>query len=79
MPTATASKQQIGRIVQIIGPVVDVEFPAEAMPEIYYALHVDITYGGETRTLTLEVEQHIGDNVIRAIALEPTDGLVRGA
>jgi F-type H+-transporting ATPase subunit beta len=68
-----------GRVARVIGPVVDVEFPADAMPEIYYALHVDITYGGETRTLTLEVEQHIGDNVVRAISLEPTDGLVRGA
>ncbi len=68
-----------GRVARVIGPVVDVEFPAEAMPEIYYALHVDITYGGETRTLTLEVEQHIGDNMVRAISLEPTDGLVRGA
>src|SRR5580692_9384932 len=68
-----------GRVARIIGPVVDVEFPAQAMPEIYYALHVDITYGGKTRTLTLEVEQHLGDNLVRAIALEPTDGLVRGA
>jgi F-type H+-transporting ATPase subunit beta len=68
-----------GRVARVIGPVVDVEFPAEAMPEIYFALHVDITYGGETRTLTLEVEQHIGDNMVRAISLEPTDGLVRGA
>jgi F-type H+/Na+-transporting ATPase subunit beta len=68
-----------GRVARVIGPVVDVEFPAEAMPEIYYALHVDVTYGGETRTLTLEVEQHIGDNMVRAIALQPTDGLVRGA
>src|ERR1700724_2952791 len=68
-----------GRVARVIGPVVDVEFPAEAMPEIYFALHVDITYGGETRTLTLEVEQHIGDNMVRAISLEPTDGLVRGS
>src|SRR3984885_327749 len=73
--TATAN----GRVVRVIGPVVDVEFPADAMPEIYFALHVDITYGGNTRTLTLEVEQHIGDDVVRAISLEPTDGLVRGA
>src|ERR1700742_2646997 len=48
-----------GRVARVIGPVVDVEFPAEAMPEIYFALNVDITYGGNTRTLTLEVEQHI--------------------
>src|ERR1700734_1009940 len=68
-----------GRVARVIGPVVDVEFPAEAMPEIYFALHVDITYGGDTRTLTLEVEQHIGDNMVRAISLQPTDGLVRGA
>src|SRR3984957_6159222 len=68
-----------GRVARVIGPVVDVEFPAEAMPEIYFALHVDITYGGKTRTLTLEVEQHLGDNLVRAISLEATDGLVRGA
>src|SRR6185312_12399010 len=68
-----------GRVARVIGPVVDVEFPAEHMPEIYFALHVDVTIGGNTRTLTLEVEQHIGDNVIRAISLQPTDGLVRGA
>jgi F-type H+/Na+-transporting ATPase subunit beta len=68
-----------GRVARVIGPVVDVEFPAEAMPEIYFALHVDVTLGEETHTLTLEVEQHIGDNLIRAISLEPTDGLVRGA
>jgi F-type H+/Na+-transporting ATPase subunit beta len=68
-----------GRVARVIGPVVDVEFPAEAMPEIYYALHVDVTIGDTTRTLTLEVEQHIGDNMVRAISLQPTDGLVRGA
>jgi F-type H+-transporting ATPase subunit beta len=68
-----------GRVARVIGPVVDVEFPAEAMPEIYYALHVDVAYGGESKTLTLEVEQHIGDNMVRAISLQPTDGLVRGA
>src|ERR1700678_1327950 len=73
--TATAN----GRVVRVIGPVVDVEFPADAMPEIYFALHVDVTYGGETRTLTLEVEQHIGDDIVRAIAMQPTDGLVPGA
>src|SRR3984957_7265319 len=68
-----------GRVARVTGPVVDVEFPAEEMPEIYFALKVDVTYGGETRTLTLEVEQHIGDDIVRAIAMEPTDGLVRGA
>src|SRR5690348_6416186 len=68
-----------GRVARVIGPVVDVEFPAEHMPEIYYALHVDVTIGDTTRTLTLEVEQHIGDNIVRAISMQPTDGLVRGA
>src|SRR5690242_20898058 len=73
-----------GRVARVIGPVVDVEFPADQMPEIYYALHVDVSIGegeGEaaTRTLTLEVEQHIGDNIVRAISMQPTDGLVRGA
>ncbi len=68
-----------GRVVRVIGPVVDVEFSSEQMPEIYNALHVDITLGEQTRQLTLEVEQHIGDDVVRAISMEPTDGLVRGA
>ena len=73
--TATAT----GRVARIIGPVVDVEFPADAMPEIYNALHVDVTLGEETKTLTLEVAQHLGDNMVRAISMQPTDGLVRGA
>src|SRR5450755_441562 len=68
-----------GRVVRINGPVVDVEFSAESMPAIYNALQVDITLGEEQRTLTLEVAQDIGDNVIRAISMQPTDGLVRGA
>src|ERR1700758_3200410 len=72
-----------GRVARVIGPVVDVEFPAEQLPEIYFALHVDVDFGeGEAaikRTLTLEVEQHIGDNMVRAISMQPTDGLVRGA
>src|ERR1044072_7113196 len=68
-----------GRVVRVIGPVVDVEFGPDEMPEIYHALHVDRTLGDETRTLTLEVAQHIGDNMVRAISMQPTDGLVRGA
>jgi F-type H+-transporting ATPase subunit beta len=68
-----------GRVARVIGPVVDVEFSADSMPEIYNALHVDITIGEKTTRLTLEVEQHIGDNVVRAISMQPTDGLVRGA
>src|SRR5579885_1250390 len=68
-----------GRVVRVIGPVVDVEFAADEMPEIFNALSVDRTVAGETATLTLEVAQHIGDNQVRAISLQPTDGLVRGA
>jgi ATP synthase, F1 beta subunit len=69
----------VGRVARVIGPVVDVEFPAESMPDIYNALHVDVTLNGQTKTLTLEVEQHLGDNLVRAISMQPTDGLVRGA
>src|SRR5437868_2989204 len=76
---AGAEKGGTGRVVRVIGPVVDVEFGPDDIPEIYHALHVDRTLGDETRTLTLEVAQHIGDNMVRAISMQPTDGLVRGA
>jgi F-type H+-transporting ATPase subunit beta len=68
-----------GRVVRVIGPVVDVEFPPEALPEINTALTVDVKLGEETTTITCEVAQHIGESIVRAIALRPTDGLVRGA
>src|SRR4051812_41056428 len=68
-----------GRVVRVIGPVVDVEFPPSQLPEINNALTVEVTMGGETTTITCEVAQHIGDSSIRAVALKPTDGLVRGA
>ena len=57
----------------------DIEFPSDAMPEIYSALKVEITLADETTTITLEVAQHIGDGMVRAISMKPTDGLVRGA
>ncbi|WP_460458922.1 F0F1 ATP synthase subunit beta [Angustibacter peucedani] len=76
---ADAGTAGVGRIARVIGPVVDIEFPADAMPEIYNALEVDYELSGESRTLVLEVAQHIGDNMVRAIAMKPTDGLVRGA
>jgi F-type H+-transporting ATPase subunit beta len=79
MTTTEQTATGTGRVARVIGPVVDVEFPVDEMPEIYNALHVERTLGEETRTLTLEVAQHIGDNVIRAISMQPTDGLVRGA
>src|ERR1700729_1074287 len=69
-----------GRVARVIGPVVDVEFSTEQdIPDIYNALQVDVTLEGETRTLTLEVEQHLGDNTVRTISMAPTDGLTRGA
>src|SRR3989442_12105123 len=74
-----ASTPGTGRVARVIGPVVDVEFSADQMPDMYNALHVDVTLGDATRTLTLEVAQHIGDDVAPAIAMQPTDGLVRGA
>jgi F-type H+/Na+-transporting ATPase subunit beta len=83
--TATIEEQDteapaggIGRVSRVIGPVVDVEFPVDQMPEIYNALTVEIGVDGETRSMTMEVELHIGDNLVRAIALKPTDGMQRG-
>jgi F-type H+-transporting ATPase subunit beta len=73
------TKTGVGRVVRVIGPVVDAEFPRDAMPDIYNALHVDVTLSEGTKTLTLEVAQHLGDNLVRAISMQPTDGLVRGA
>src|SRR6201986_5144856 len=77
-PAEGTSGTATGRVERGSGPVVDGEFSAHSMPEIYNALHVDVKIGDETRTLTLEVEQHIGDDVVRAISLAPTDGMVRG-
>jgi F-type H+-transporting ATPase subunit beta len=79
MTAPADTKTAVGRVVRVIGPVVDAEFPRDAMPEMYNALHVDVTLSGGTKTLTLEVAQHLGDNMVRAISMQPTDGLVRGA
>jgi F-type H+-transporting ATPase subunit beta len=75
----TGAGTATGRVVRVIGPVVDVEFARNTIPELYNALTVDIELGELSKTLTLEVAQHIGDDMVRAIALQPTDGLVRGA
>jgi F-type H+-transporting ATPase subunit beta len=97
-PQTTGAPAATGRIAQIIGPVVDVEFPAEHLPEIYYALELDLTASvgtgsdgaapvdtgatrgleGATGRLVLEVQQHLGNNMVRAVAMGPTDGLRRG-
>jgi len=67
-----------GRVVRVIGPVVDVEFPRGAVPELFNALNAEITLPSVAKTLTLEVAQHLGDNLVRTVSMQPTDGLVRG-
>jgi len=71
------SDNKNGKVVQIIGPVIDVEFPAQELPEIYTALRID-TEGENAIHLTAEVQQHTGRNQVRAVAMSSTDGLVRG-
>src|SRR6201985_2631164 len=68
-----------GNVVQVIGPVVDVEFPDEqSLPKIYNALEIEYEVGGNPTKLTLEVQQHLGENWVRAIAMSSTEGLKRG-
>ena len=69
----------VGRVARVIGPVVDVEFAADQIPEIGNALHVETEVLGNKQMITLETALHIGDNLVRAIALKPTDGMRRGA
>ncbi len=67
-----------GRVVAIYGPVVDAEFPPDALPEINHALEMDIKLEGATITVTAEVAQQIGEGRVRVVCLKPTDGLTRG-
>ena len=78
-PTEGKAGSTQGRVVRIIGPVVDVEFPRGSIPELFNALHAEVTLAAVAKTLTLEVAQHLGDNLVRTISMQPTDGLVRGA
>ncbi|HEY7492049.1 MAG TPA: F0F1 ATP synthase subunit beta, partial [Candidatus Tectomicrobia bacterium] len=64
-----------GKIVQVIGPVVDVEFQPGQLPAIYNALKIRRDSGEET---TVEVAQHLGESTVRTVSMQPTDGLVRG-
>lgn len=66
----------MGEIIQIIGPVVDVRFPSEQLPEIYDAL--EIQDAAHDRTIVVEVAQHLGNDTVRCVALSATDGLSRG-
>ena len=68
-----------GRVARVIGPVVDVEFPPDGLPEIHTALRIDVSLEGQTQSITCEVAQHIGEGMVRTIALKPTDGMVRGS
>src|SRR5918995_5010460 len=80
----TATAQKTGRVVQVIGPVIDIEFSA-GLPEIYNAVRV-VSDGGPGGAganaakidVVAEVEQHLGENRVRAIAMKPTDGMTRG-
>ncbi|KAA9395659.1 F0F1 ATP synthase subunit beta [Kocuria coralli] len=84
--TATINEQQdvqpaagaIGRVARVKGSVVDIEFPENQMPDIYNALSTELNFEGEKKTIYLETAQHLGDNLVRAISLQLTDGLVRG-
>src|SRR5687767_15478766 len=67
-----------GKIVQVIGPVVDVQFAENTIPPIYQALTVEFTAAGTKQVLTLEVQQHLGGSVARSIAMSSSEGLVRG-
>ena len=78
MSTATATEKNVGTIVQIIGPVLDVEFAPDHLPEIYSALLVDDPSGPLPVRLVAEVQQHIGQNQVRAVAMSSTDGAMRG-
>ncbi|HZM66917.1 MAG TPA: F0F1 ATP synthase subunit beta [Nakamurella sp.] len=75
----TPAPATTGRVVRVIGPVVDIEFPRGGVPPLLNALHVDVTGAGDTHMLTLEVALHLGDDIVRSISMQPTDGLVRGA
>src|SRR6476660_968873 len=74
------AEKSVGKIVQVIGPVIDVEFEAGKLPEIYNAIRVvsDGKGGGTALDVICEVEQHLGENRVRAVAMKPTEGMQRG-
>ena len=78
MADTSNGKKGAGRIARVIGPVVDVEFPPDALPEIHTALEFERTLDDETTLITCEVAQSVGEGMVRAISMEPTDGVVRG-
>ncbi len=80
MSNAIAEQQQVGRIVQVIGPVLDIEFEGGHLPAIYNAVRVRVpgANGGADVDIVAEVEQHLGEGRVRAVSMKPTDGLQRG-
>ena len=75
---AVGAAAREGRIVQIIGPVLDVEFEGGHLPPIYNALEIRAEIGGKETVVVAEVEQHLGESRVRAVSMKPTDGLQRG-
>jgi F-type H+-transporting ATPase subunit beta len=78
MATAVAAPAKVGRVVQVIGPVVDIEFEGGHLPQIYNAVRVTGQAGDRAIDIVVEVEQHLGENRVRSVAMKPTDGLQRG-
>ncbi len=77
MANDTEAEQNVGKVVQVIGPVLDVEFEGH-LPAIYNALHIKSSESGIDIDVIVEVEQHLGENRVRAVAMQPTDGMQRG-
>src|SRR3954466_5134811 len=76
---ATTATHNLGKVVQVIGPVLDIAFESEHLPELYNAIEIKAkSDGGGDINVTVEVQQHIGRNQVRAVAMSSTDGVVRG-
>src|SRR3954451_22412673 len=80
MATEVAAKQKVGKVVQVIGPVVDIEFADGHLPDIYNAVHIvsDGTGGRAKMDVVCEVEQHLGETRVDPVSMKPTDGMQRG-
>src|SRR5262245_47075194 len=77
---ATATENKVGKVIQVIGPVIDVEYEGGYMPAVYNAVRIqdDGGAGGDKLDIVAEVEQHLGEGRVRTVAMKPTDGLQRG-
>src|SRR5580693_7523145 len=75
-----AEKENIGHVVQVIGPVVDIVFQEHHLPEIYNAVRIEIpaSPGEKAQEVIVEVQQHLGEGRVRTVAMKPTEGMVRG-